>query len=600
MGHLEQLYRTMITMLIPVLRKFLTTKLDKPAITLFWFSLSLTCAAVFGLDGLKTAFSSEYVVQDDVRQHVFWMRRFIDSAFPNDLIADYYQSVASPGFSTLYQLIAAVGIDPVIFSKILPFILTLISTSYCFRICLQLLPVPSAAFISTLLLNQNLWLKDDVISGTARAFMYPLFLAFLYYLLQRSLFPFLVAIALLGLFYPSGAIVSAGILFLRLWRWDKGIRFRHNDLFSISGIAIAVLTLLPQVESSPYGAVISANVARTMPEFSELGRTRFFVDNIFEFWFYGDRTGIFPIEWFRLPYKYFPIMLILGLFLPILQRFPSRFPLVRHISNISILPQIALVSLSLFLAAHTLLFKLYLPSRYTQYSIRILMALSAAITLTVLIDAILVWAEQKILSQIPTFLAITFTLVVMFAIFFYPFLLKIKQFPIHSTTSYIVGNYPKLYKFLSQQPEDILIASLTTEASNIPSFSQRSVLIAREYSIPYHTGYYAQIRQRTTDLIQAQYNSDLKQVKKFIQKYQVDLWLLDRHYLFTPYTEVNNNRISSTERWIRQFPAATQAWLRWQQNQTQPALVSVVDSCAVFNEQNLLILSANCIQKSLQ
>lgn len=591
----------MIIMLLPVLRKFLTTKLDKPAISLFWFSLSLTCAAVFGLHGLKTAFCSEYVVQDDVRQHVFWMRRFIDSAFPNDLIADYYQSVASPGFSTLYQLIAAVGIDPVVFSKILPFILTLISTSYCFCICLQLLPVPSAGFISTLLLNQNLWLKDDVISGTARAFMYPLFLAFLYYLLRGYLFPFLLAIALLGLFYPSGAIVSAGILFLRLWRWDKGIQFRANNLFSITGIAVAVLTLLPQaLESSPYGAVITANVARTMPEFSELGRTRFFVDNIFEFWFYGDRSGIFPVEWFRLPYKYFPLMLILGLLLPILQRFPSRFPAVRHISNISILPQIALVSLSLFLAAHTLLFKLYLPSRYTQYSIRILMALSAAITLTVLLDAILVWAEQKNPSQPPNFLAITFTLVVICTIFSYPLLLKFKQFPIPSTTSYIVGYYPKLYKFLSVQPKDILIASLTTEASNIPSFTQRSVLTAKEYSIPYHTGYYSQIQQRTIDLINAQYSSDLKQVKKFIQKYGIDLWLLDRNYLFTPYREVNNNRISSTERWIRQFPAATQAWLRWQQNQTQPALVSVVDSCAVFNEQNLLILSATCIQKSVQ
>lgn len=592
----------MITMLIPVLRKFLTTKLDKPAITLFWFSLSLTCAAVFGLDGLKTAFSSEYVVQDDVRQHVFWMRRFLDSAlFPNDLIADYYQSVASPGFSTLYQLVAAVGIDPVVFSKMLPFILTLISTSYCFGICLQLLPVPSAGFISTLLLNQNLWLKDDVISGTARAFMYPLFLASLYYLLRRSLFPFLVAIALLGLFYPSGAIVSAGILFLRLWRWDKKIQFRHNDLFSISGIAVAVLTLLPQaLESSPYGAVISANIARTMPEFSELGRTRFFVDNIFEFWFYGDRSGIFPVEWFRLPYKYFPMMLILGLLLPILQRFSSRFPLVKHISNISILPQLALVSLGLFLAAHTLLFKLYLPSRYTQYSMRILMVLSAAITLTILIDTIFIWAEHKIQSRQPArqILALSLTTVVGFALFSYPLLLKLKQFPIPSTTSYIVGYYPKLYKFLSQQPEDILIASLTTEASNIPSFSQRSVLTAKEYSIPYHTGYYRQIQQRTIDLIQAQYDSDIKQVKKFIQKYGIDLWLLDRNYLFTPYTEVNNNRINSTQRWIRQFPAATQAWMRWQQNQTPPALLSVVNSCAVFSEQNLLVLSASCIKES--
>lgn len=589
----------MIAMLIPLLRKFLTTPVDKTTnrqLT-FWFSLSLTCAAIFGWHGLKTAFSREYVVQDDARQHVFWMRRFIDPAlFPNGLIADYYQSVGSPGYTTLYQLMAAVGIEPVFFSKILPFILTIITTIYCFGVCLQLLPVPLAGFISTLLLNQNLWLKDDIVSGTARAFMYPLFIAFLYYLLRRSLFPFLVAIALLGLFYPSGVIISAGILFLRLWRWDGRLKLRHDYLFSVAGIAVSLLAILPQVlESSHFGAVITASAAQTMPEFSELGRSRFFVNNPIEFWFYGDRTGIFPIEWFRLPYKYFPLMLAIGLLLPILQHFRSRFPLVRHISHSIILPQIAFVSLSLFFAAHALLFKLYLPSRYTQYSVRILMAMSAGIILTVLIDAILIWAS-RIQPQQPgrQILAIILTTFVGFGLFSYPLLLRFKHFPISSTTSYIVGNYPKLYKYLSLQPKDILIASLTNEANNIPTFSQRSVLTAKEYSIPYHTGYYSQIRQRTIDLINAQYSPDIVQVQKFLQKYQVGLWLLDRNYLFTPFGE--NNIITSTDRWIRQFPVATEANIRWQQNQ-KPALLNFVNSCAVFNEQSLVVLSATCIKQ---
>jgi len=69
-----------------------------------------------------------------------------------------------------------------------------------FGVCLEL-PVPTAGFIATLLLNQSLWMKDDLVSATPRAFVYPLFLAFLYYL-RRSLLPVCVAIALLGLFYP--------------------------------------------------------------------------------------------------------------------------------------------------------------------------------------------------------------------------------------------------------------------------------------------------------------------------------------------------------------------------------------------------------------
>lgn len=44
----------------------------------FWFSLSMTFAAIYGTLALQKAFSGEYVVQDDARQHVFWMRRFLD------------------------------------------------------------------------------------------------------------------------------------------------------------------------------------------------------------------------------------------------------------------------------------------------------------------------------------------------------------------------------------------------------------------------------------------------------------------------------------------------------------------------------------------
>ncbi len=576
-------------------RKFLTTTVDKKASPqlIFWFSLSLTFAAIFGWLGVWTAFSSEYVIQDDARQHVFWMQRFLDpQLFPNDLIADYFQSVAQPGYITLYRLMAALGINPLLFSKVLPFILVLITTAYCFGVCLQLLPLPVAGFISTLLLNQNLWLKDDVVSGTARAFMYPLFLAFLYYLLRRSLFPFLVAIALLGLFYPSGLLIAAGILILRLWRWDGRVRFDRQPstyLFTATGLAVSLLVMLPlALESSNFGAVITSAAARSMPEFSEIGRTRFFVNNPIEFWFYADRSGIFPVEWSRLPYKYFPLMLCLGLSLPILQRFPSRFPLVRHISSSAILlPQIATVSLSLFFLAHAFLFKLYLPSRYTQYSIRILMALSAAIVLSILIDATFQRSGKQIL-------AITLTVVVV-ALFSYPLLLRLKHFPIPSTASYIVGYPPELYKFLSQQPKDTLIASLASEANNIPTFAQRSVLTTKEYSIPYHTKYYAQIRQRTIELIVAQYSPDLTQVKSFIQKYGIDLWLLDRNYLFKPYKETNN-QLNSTDRWIRQFSAANE--IDSSSQQQIPALSSFVNRCSIFDTQSLVVLSTKCIKES--
>ena len=69
-----------------------------------WFGLSITIALIYSFMGLQEAFSSSYVIHDDVRSHVFWMYRFVDpDLFPNDLITDYFQSVAPYGYTTLYR-----------------------------------------------------------------------------------------------------------------------------------------------------------------------------------------------------------------------------------------------------------------------------------------------------------------------------------------------------------------------------------------------------------------------------------------------------------------------------------------------------------------
>ena len=146
------------------------------------------------------------------------MRRFLDpELFPDDLIADYFQSVAPWGYKTFYWLFSQIGIDPIFLNKLLPLGLSLATAAYCFGLCIEILPIPFAGFISSVLLNQNLWFQDDIVSGTPRAFLYPLFLAVLYYLLRKSLLPFLVAIALLGLFYPQYVILTALILIIRLF-----------------------------------------------------------------------------------------------------------------------------------------------------------------------------------------------------------------------------------------------------------------------------------------------------------------------------------------------------------------------------------------------
>ena len=182
-----------------------------------WFTASILLAILFSLSGFGLSLDS-YTVQDDARQHVFWLQRLNDpDLFPNDLIADYFSSVVPAGYKFVYWL-ANLCWDSIhlAFNKILPLLLGVGTTIYLFLVTTTIFPVPLAGFFACLLLNQNLWMLDDLVSGTPRAFLYLLFLGFIYYLLKQQILPCLLFIVLQGLFYPQVILISAGILSLNL------------------------------------------------------------------------------------------------------------------------------------------------------------------------------------------------------------------------------------------------------------------------------------------------------------------------------------------------------------------------------------------------
>ncbi|MEG4114322.1 MULTISPECIES: hypothetical protein [unclassified Microcoleus] len=573
--------------LIARLHKFLTATVDRKSRlhTIFWLTLSLTFAALYDVLGLKQAFSAEYMVQDDARQHVFWMMRFVDpELFPNDFIANYFQSVAPAGYSTLYKLAATIGIHPLLFHKILPLFLGLISTYYCFGLCLEMLPVPMTGFIASLLLNQHMWMTDDLASTTPRAFIYPIFLAFLYYLSRSSLLPCLGAIALIGLFYPPYALVAAGILVLRLLCWKNGglclSGDRTNYLFCTTGLGVIFLVMLPYaLDNSEFGPTYTAAEAKQMAEFVPNGRNAFFRPNPKDYWLTGRGSGMFPKSLFT------PVTHCVGLLFPLLLFLRSAFPLANQIqSKIWLLLQLFLASLAMFFAAHATIFKLYQPGRYTAYGLRFIVVLISAISLTFIIDGVGYWASKTATKfNLKNLVALITTATIAIAVVLYPCL--VEKFP---TVGYVEGKMPGLYKFFEQQPKDILIASIAAESDYLPIFSQRSVLVAKEYAVPYQKGYYSKYRQRLNDLIRAQYTPDRAVLQNFINSYGVDFWMLDRNALTLQYIKDDG--------WLNQFDSTPEARLSLEQGQI-PALASAITSCAVFQNEALVVLEASCIVK---
>lgn len=548
-----------------------------------WLSLSLAIAFYYGVLSLQYAFAGDYIVQDDARHYLIATQRFIDpNLFPNDLIADYYQAVTPSGYAVLFRAIAALGVEPTVAIKVLPLGLGLVTTVYCFWVSLSLFAVPAAAFTSTLILNQALWLRHDLVSAAPRAFVYPLFFAFLYYLLKQQLVPLLIAIALQGLFYPSAALVEVAVLSIRLLRYRNGrispSQNRRDYLFWLAGAVIALVALLAYTpELSKFGPVVNLAQAKAMPEFGPNGRIGFFVENPFAFWLTGDSGVHFPV--------YPPIIWISVLF-PLLQS--RRLPLAKHLSEkISLLGQILVASFGLFLLAHLLLLRLYYPGRYTEHSLIIVMALATGITLILLLEIGLRWLHQQPTLKLPQ------RLLVGLISFFLVTSLVVPEIPAVVSSAYdlIIGKAPQVYEFLQQTPKATLTASLSEEASNLPIFAHRPILIGREYALPYHVKYYTQIRQRAIDLIEAQYSSEPELVKQFIQKYKVDYFLIDPN-AFTP-------EYLATNAWLQQYQPATDEAIKQLQQGEQPVLSKLSPQCAVLETQGLTLVKAECIAQNL-
>ena len=543
--------------------------------------LTLIAPILYGLLDIQTAFAGDWIVQDDARQHVFWMMRYIDpQLFYHDLIADYFQSVAPVGYTFLYKIAANLGIDPLVFNKLIPIGLRVVITYYFFLLCREIFPIPIGCVISTLLFNHNIWLKDDIVSGTPRAFLYPFFIAFLYYFTKQSLLPCLVTIVLLSLFYPQTVFLASGILFLNLFKW-RGfmptlVSHKKQILFSLIGLAVSVIVLLPYaIKTSDYAPVITRAEALNMAEFHYGGRSNFFKDSIFEY-IVGRGNGVMiSTAVFK------PIILLSSLFLPLAIGQSDKYTLATQITaKLNTVVKLLVASLGMYIFAHLVLFRLHLPSRYTTHSLRIAVAISAGITITVVLD--------YLRKKFKTNFSYKKSKILFSGVIIATMLLTYSDFlDYHSPTGYKEGSYPDLYQFFQQQPKDIVIASLTKESDNLPTFAKRSVLVSREYAIPYQLGFYKPFSQKVKDLITAQYSNNLEQVQQIIRQYNISYWLVEEKSFDTEYVRKN--------RWLKQYRSEYEKAVSLLSTNKTPIIAAYKDDCQAFSTSKFTVIDARCL-----
>ncbi|MEB3213593.1 MAG: hypothetical protein VKL39_19745, partial [Leptolyngbyaceae bacterium] len=502
------------------------------------------------------------------------------TAFQEDAIAHYFRSVAPLGVTAIYKLGALAGIEPLLLAKLLPLPLALITTIFIFYTTRAIAPVPLAAWISTLILNQHLWLNDDLVSATPRAFVYPLFSAFLYFCVRRSLIPMLLAIALLGFFFPQMMLVAVAVLGVQLVQVKQHsihlTRERRRWVFALSGCVVAAVVVIPFVLNvSDYGAAVTAEQMRMQPEYGPGGRNAYFEVSPLSFMLHGSSGLRIPV---------FPSIIWAGFALPFLKR--GRSPILKAMTpNVRILADLTLASLSLFLLAHLLLLRLHFPSRYMYHSWRFILSIAAGIVLAALIERVRMrWTRQKGtllrtgLSGLAAFIFIGVPLIPALMIAF---------------QGWVVGDIPEVYTYLAQTPADTVVASLAPEANNVPAFTSRSTWTGREFSLPHHPQYYAMIRDRTARLLHAQYSPRLSESVSLANDEGIDFFLIERTAFDSTYLDHDWLFYSGLQAQVKEIIAEMQRG-------TVPAIARHLSTCGVVSTESYVLVSASCLEDLYQ
>lgn len=554
--------------------------------------VSLLFALVYGLMATQQAFAADYVIQEDARHYLFWMDRFANpGAFPNDLIADYLQSIAPVGYKLFFRTLSALTtLEPQTLAKLLPLPLGLITAGFFYQLTLTVFPLPLTGVIASVLLSQSMWCAQDVASATPRAFVMPLLVPLLLWFMRQQWRLSLGCLGLLAFIYPPVALV-AGTLYVanavRFRSLGKSARLSQlvdRDKLGLVAAAILIVALgiLPSyLSSQSFGPVVTMAQAHTLPEFQPGGRHPFFRDNFLYYWlgWLSSHSGLFKRSMFT-PVTMLAALLIWPMYLA-RERF-ALFNTMRPTWRVFI--RLTLVSLFWFVMAYVIAFRLFMPVRYTGHSFLVIVPILSAIAWTLIID----WGcRVGLRSRWPSLsVPLVLAIIGLPIFFYYPLLLN--NFP---KPNNVVGSQAAVYEYLQTQPQDTLVVSVDRQASNIPSFGRRPVLVAPEYGNAFHLSYYQPMRERASALLDAHYTDDPAIVQRFIQQYGITLWLVHRQ-AFTP------QYLAQQTYWTNNYQSAAKILAGLEQGQT-PALLGAANRCTQLETDQFWLLESSCVLQQI-
>jgi hypothetical protein len=319
------------------------------------------------------------VFTQDAFVHQYWMWSFRDPQLFNDgLTAELRDSARYPvGYQALFWLGAQLT-SPILFGELLGVALMALSGWLVFLIVREHSAWRPAAWIAAALFLALIDIHRFH-GGLQRAFVHPVVLLTVLLALRRKDLAAALVAAAGALVYPPAALLAVGALGVSALARDglRPLLERRRAAYAGLAVALAAAFVLAPTLSDAAPRVMSADEARRFAEFGPDGGLHFFVPSVVEY-LTQNRSG-FDLR------ATGSILLVAAVAALAAQRGNVR--LIRR--EVLALP---VVALGAFALAQAVLFRLYLPHRYT-YPLVAFFAIAVAVSLAPTWDAL--WARPR-------------------------------------------------------------------------------------------------------------------------------------------------------------------------------------------------------------
>ena len=463
-----------------------------------------------GVAAQWAGFFNEYVVNDDVRQQLFWMQRWVDPGlYPDTLLTSYSEAYVPWGVQGVYRL-ASLVISPLMFSKVLAVALLALLTGCVFAMVRRDADEVAGWMGVAVCLATPLFLYN-ISGGLARAFAAPLMALFLLFW-QRCNFPALSLVLFAqAVFIPyifAVCALAAGLGFVgslvSLAPENKRLLTSLSCALPILAGVAMVLIWRHEMAASGFGPLVGMDALHG-PEFAASGRFPLFPPlSVF-----GELIAPFG---FIFPFRDGGVVAgvvaaVCVVLLALLGWVKS--PRALSLPGLSMpLACLGLASLILYVAARLTMLKLFIPSRYLSYSWELVLTIGLAVLLGS--------ACRRFLSRGPWLALFVAAVVCLGAV------------RLHGVSLYDYSGTRGISEAVRRTPKDALLFGHPSTLDNVMTFGRRNAYATYELAHPWNSGYWDKYRERLYDTFRQYYSDDPASLGKFLREKGITHVVVDR------------------------------------------------------------------------